>query len=161
MKGAGELVIYIDYDGVLHHENVLWHPRIGAYLSAPKEYVLFQHTQPLEQMLEPYPEIRIVLSTSWVRRYECTKSAKNLPPSLRERVVRATFHRRMNKEGFAAAPRGMQVWSDVLRRKPRAWLALDDDSLNWPAWCRENYPALTSMSASVTQPCSQIANKSS
>jgi hypothetical protein len=31
----------------------------------------------------------------------------------------------------------MQVWSDVLRRKPSAWLALDDDCLDWPAWCRE------------------------
>lgn len=43
----------------------------------------------------------------------------------------------MDPEQFAAAPRGMQVWSDVLRRKPDAWLALDDDWLHWPAWCRE------------------------
>jgi len=31
----------------------------------------------------------------------------------------------------------MQVWSDVLRRKPADWLALDDDYLDWPAWCRD------------------------
>lgn len=33
----------------------------------------------------------------------------------------------------------MQVWSDVLRRRPRDWLAVDDDFLHWPAWCRDKY----------------------
>ena len=23
-----------------------------------------------------------------------------------------------------------------MRRKPRDWLAIDDDYLHWPAWCR-------------------------
>jgi hypothetical protein len=45
----------------------------------------------------------------------------------------------MHEESFTAAPRGMQVWSDVLRRQPRDWLALDDDYLHWPAWCRDKY----------------------
>ena len=43
----------------------------------------------------------------------------------------------MNLAEFAAALRGMQVWADVLRRKPQAWLALDDDDEGWPTWCRE------------------------
>ena len=135
--GRNGLILYLDFDGVLHHENVLWHPRLGAYLSAPEGYTLFQHALLLEQLLEPYPEVRIVLSTSWVRRYGCSRTAKNLRPSLRARVIGATFHSRMEKEPFLAAPRGMQVWSDVLRRKPRDWLALDDDYLHWPAWCRD------------------------
>jgi hypothetical protein len=33
----------------------------------------------------------------------------------------------------------MQVWGDVERRKPRAWLALDDDHRNWPAWALDSY----------------------
>lgn len=137
--GRNELILYLDYDGVLHHENVLWHPSIGAYLSAPEGYVLFQHSALLEQLLEPYPEVRIVLSTSWVRRYGCSSSAKQLGPALRQRVIGATFHSKMNEEEFAAAPRGMQVWGDVYKRKPRDWLASDDDYLHWPAWCREKY----------------------
>ena len=43
----------------------------------------------------------------------------------------------MHEESFAAAPRGLQIWSDVLRRQPRDCLALDDDYLHWPAWCRD------------------------
>lgn len=138
-RGHSGLILYLDFDGVLHHENVLWHPRLGAYLSAPEGYTLFQHALLLEQLLEPYPEVRIVLSTSWVRRYGCARAAKNLRPSLRARVVGATFHSRMDEESFVAAPRGVQVWSDVVRRQPRDWLALDDDYLNWPEWCQDRY----------------------
>ncbi|MFC5431081.1 HAD domain-containing protein [Paraburkholderia denitrificans] len=32
----------------------------------------------------------------------------------------------------------MQIWSDVLRRKPKAWLALDDDDSGWPEWCPDS-----------------------
>ena len=139
MKGRGERLLYLDFDGVLHHENVLWHPKIGAYMSAPDGYVLFQHAELLERMLAPYPEIQIVLSTSWVRRYGCARSAKQLRPSLRRRVIGATFHSKMNKFEFAEKPRGLQVWEDVLKRRPRNWLALDDDWLDWPGCCIDNY----------------------
>lgn len=139
MNGCDKLVLYLDFDGVLHHENVLWHPRVGAYLSAPEGYVLFQHAELLEKMLEPYPQVQIVLSTTWVRRYGCTKAAKNLRPALRARVIGATFHSRMNQDEFAVMPRGMQVWQDVVRRKPRAWLALDDVHEGWPAQALPHY----------------------
>ena len=69
-QGAGELILCLDFDGVLHHENYLWSPRSGPYLKAPKEYVLFRHSALLVEMLDPYPQVKIVLRTSWVRRYE-------------------------------------------------------------------------------------------
>ena len=139
MKGRGALVLYVDYDGVLHHENVLWHPKIGAYLSAPDGFVLFQHAELLEQLLVPYPEVQIVLSTSWVRRNGCAKSAKQLRPALRSRVIGATFHSKMNEFEFSQKSRAMQVWEDVIKRQPRAWLALDDDWVDWPYWCLDRY----------------------
>lgn len=138
-RGAGELILYLDFDGVLHHENVMWHHHRGAYLKAPAQYSLFQHAPLLEELLAPYPKICIVLSTSWARVYGCDKAAKRLPLSLRQRVIGATFHSRMYEQGFIDAPRGMQVWSDVTRRQPRDWLALDDDYLHWPKWCLDNY----------------------
>lgn len=138
-RGRNELILYLDFDGVLHHENALWHPRKGAYLSAPPGYVLFQHVELLQQILAPYPEVRIVLSTSWVRAYGCYGAAKRLPPSLRSRVIGATFHSAMIEQSFVDAPRGMQVWRDVQRRQPRDWIALDDDYLNWPGWCRDKF----------------------
>lgn len=133
-KGRGEPVLYLDFDGVLMHENVLWHPRRGAYLHAPEQYRLFQHAALLEEMLWPYPTIQVVLSTSWVLQYRCAGAAKRLPCGLRVRVVGATYHSEMRKEAFRMLPRGEQVTQDVLRRRPGAWLALDDDPTGWPEW---------------------------
>ena len=138
MKGFREHVLYLDFDGVLHHERVLWHPKVGPYMSAPERYKLFMHVNLLEELLEPYPQILIVLSTSWAKRYGVVHAAKNLSPSLRNRVIGGTWHSRMNSDEFMEKPRGVQIYEDTLRRKPRAWLALDDDYENWPEHCIGN-----------------------
>ncbi len=63
-RGRGELVLYLDFNGVLHHENCLCHPRKGPYLCAPAGHTLFQHVALLQELLFAYPDVRIVLSTS-------------------------------------------------------------------------------------------------
>lgn len=137
-KGAGAAVLYLDFDGVLHHENVLWHPRRGAYLHAGPQHSLFQHAPLLTQLLEPHPDVLIVLSTSWVLQYGVTGAAKRLPDGIRARVVAATYHTAMQRDAFRALPRGQQVYEDVLRRRPGAWLALDDVDEGWPSHVREH-----------------------
>jgi hypothetical protein len=88
----------------------------------------------LEQLLAPYPLLKIVLSTSWVLRYGYSATAKRLPKNLRDRAIGATFHsRHMHLDDFRWMPRGQQVVEDVLRRRPREWLALDDNEEGWPA----------------------------
>ncbi|MGX5652719.1 HAD domain-containing protein [Hydrogenophaga borbori] len=136
-RGYGEPVVYLDYDGVLHHENVFWDPRRGAY-AGPPGFQLFEHAELLEKLLAPYPAVRIVLSTSWVRTYGCSGSAKRLPFGLRDRVVGATFHSKMSEPDFVAKPRGLQVTEDVMRRRPSAWMALDDVDEGWPGSVRSN-----------------------
>lgn len=132
MKGTNEFVLYLDFDGVLHHENCLWHPEKGAYLCAPSRYSLFQHSTLLEQTLEPFPEVNIVLSTSWLIRYGFDATTKRLTLPLQARVIGGTFHSRaMHEDEFRSMPRGQQVHEDVLRRRPRNWLALDDDAHGW------------------------------
>ena len=132
LRGRGELVLYLDYDGVLHHEDVRWHPRRGVYLNAPAGFTLFQHAPLLEALLEPYPDVRIVLSTSWVRALGYIRAVKRLPPGLQARVIGATYHSKMHERAFAMLPRGVQVLDDVERRAPKDWLALDDDGSGWP-----------------------------
>lgn len=132
LRGLDEVVLYLDFDGVLHHEDVWWHPRRGAFIKTPG-YLLFEHVHLLEKTLAPYPEVQIVLSTSWVRVRRFSRAVKRLTPGLRERVVGATFHTRMNREFFEGLPRGAQVLNDVERRRPRLWLALDDDAEGWPS----------------------------
>jgi hypothetical protein len=73
-----------------------------------------------------------VLSTSWVRVFRFSTSAKRLPLALRERVIGATFHSRMNREVFEQKPRYLQILEDAARRKPLDWLAIDNDAAGWP-----------------------------
>lgn len=133
-RGRDGLVLYLDFDGVLHHQNCLWHPKKGAYLHAPAGYKLFQHAELLAELLEPFPEVQIVLSTSWALQYGLAGAAKRLPAELRDRVIGGTFHsRHMPRQQFQyETPRGLQVYEDVLRRRPRDWLALDDNVDGWP-----------------------------
>ena len=135
-KGQGASVLYLDYDGALHHENCWMDPKRGPYLQAPERYVLFQHVDLLLELLAPYPSVRIVLSTSWVRRFGIAGTTKWLPASLRERVIGATYLSRRAREGSAPVTRGEQVTQDVLRRRPANWFAIDDDQIGWPEWAR-------------------------
>lgn len=92
---------------------------------------LFERAPLLESLLAPYPDVKIVLSTSWVRTYGCCGVAKHLPPGLRDRVIGATFHRKMKSDQFIDLLRGEQVIADVSRREPSVWLALDDADKGW------------------------------
>lgn len=104
-KGRGQPVLYLDFGGVLMLENVLWRPRRDAYLHAPPGYRLFQRAGLLAEMLQPYPGIRVVLSSSRTRQQGCSGVAKRLPSGVRSPVIRATCHSRMPSRGKNCAGR--------------------------------------------------------
>jgi hypothetical protein len=52
----------------------------------------FSSTVFLAEALRAVPDVRIVLSTSWVWRYGLAKTTKDLPPELRSRVIGATWN---------------------------------------------------------------------
>jgi hypothetical protein len=138
-RHIGGEVLFVDADGVLHPSSVYYKRGAGPFLSDMPGHTLFEHAQLLEDELAPYPSVRIVFSTSWIVRYRGSidRVASQLTPGLQSRIIGATYHSRMHIESFVTSPRGMQVWSDVQRRHPSAWLALDDDDVGWPAWCRD------------------------
>ncbi|TDP60449.1 HAD domain-containing protein [Roseateles toxinivorans] len=144
-RGHGQLLVYVDLDGVVHHEAVYVSPSRGIYIdpSQAPGRVLFEWVDILVELLDPYPDIQLVLSSSWCRRPGYARTLERLPKELRHRFVGGTFHRRIHGSDpgtewvFANTPRGEQIWADVLRRQPLDWLALDDDGDRWPAWCRD------------------------
>ncbi len=128
LAGRGQPLLYLDFDGVLHHEDVWRHPRRGVYFGPLGEgHEFFEHAERLAEVLAPFPQVRIVLSTSWVRMLGFERAKRQLPAVLQARVIGATHHSAMPQDVFANMPRGEQVLSDVRRRKPSAWVALDDD----------------------------------
>ena len=135
------VVLYLDLDGVVHHEAVYWHARRGIYMH-PTEALgrtLFEWLPQLQDALAPYPDVSLVLSSSWCIRPGYGKTLKRLPESLRNRFIGGTFHKRlhgadaMTTADFRRTSRGQQILADVTRRQPRQWLALDDDTDDWPS----------------------------
>jgi hypothetical protein len=129
--------MYLDFDGVLQDDVVYWHPKRGIFMSTPNR-TLFEWSHILEELVEPFPNVQIILSTSWVRvrSYEFAKS--KLPISLQQRVVGATFHNReMQKIEFDHMPRWQQISSDAKRRNLQNWFAIDNDCRGWPEQYRD------------------------
>jgi hypothetical protein len=124
-------VLYLDLDGVLHPEDVWRAPGRLPFVRSPAGHELFEHAGLLVELLAPYPAVRIVLSTSWVRVLGYRRTIAFLLPALRVRCIGATWHRRMSPNQFEHTSRGEQVLDDVARRTPKMWLAIDDDQEGW------------------------------
>lgn len=126
------MIIYLDFDGVLHHENVVWIHGKGIQMAEPG-HALFEWEPILVELLEPYPAVKIVLSTSWVRVKSFSYASGRLSPALRNRIIGSTFHSRlMDRNEFSRLARGAQIVADATRRQASEWLALDDDGEDWP-----------------------------
>lgn len=133
-------VIYLDFDGVLHPDEAYQDDKGRVYLRGPGQ--LFEHAPVLVDALAPYPDARIVLSTSWVRMKGYGWVLKRLPEGLRTRVIGATWHSSVGKDWdklqwWKNASRYQQILHDVQRRHPAQWFAIDDDLEGWPDSDRE------------------------
>lgn len=141
-RGYKKPLLYLDFDGVLHPELVLRSRKRGIHLAPGLEHhSLFENVHILVEELRPYPQVLIILSTSWVRVLGFTGAAGYLPMRLKERVVGATFHSAMRKDWFITLPRAQQVMRDVSTREPAAWVAIDDDVADWPEQASANFVA--------------------
>lgn len=129
------MILMLDYDGVLHPS--------GVYRSAgemtidgmtiengPPGATLFMWAGILEEALRLFPQVRIVLSTSWVNVFGYEKAKASLPPSLQEKVIGATYDHRL--DGGIYPPwtyrhRYEQIARYANRNALTEWIAIDDN----------------------------------
>lgn len=157
--------LMLDYDGVLHPSDVNRDPKTGRiYLGAGLEddgsHTLFEHAELLVRLLDEIEasgetQVRIVLSTSWVRVISFSKAKRRLPESLQRRVIGATYHTAMendfqsrdlysssytNNSVFLSMTRCQQIARYCERHKLREseWIAIDDDDHRWLPEYRDN-----------------------
>lgn len=131
------MVCYCDFDGVTHDDAVYSSRHGDIHIRTPGR-TLFEWLPILEELLAPYPDVKIVLSTSWVRFMGFEFAKSRLTASLQSRVIGATFDNRVTqKYDFDGMSRGQQICADVERRMPARWFAIDNEEKNWPAWCRD------------------------
>lgn len=123
-------ICYLDFDGVLHSSEVFLSRRLGIHMQAPGR-ALFEWAPILAELMEPYPDVSIVLSTSWVGEWGEEFARSVLPPGLQHRVIGATYTP-YNLKYFDAWARGRQVTSDATARRIDSWFAIDDDDRGWP-----------------------------
>jgi hypothetical protein len=143
-------ICYLDFDGVLHDSSVWLTHDQGIVIDTPGRR-LFEWEFILVDLLTPYPDVRIVLSTSWVTAKGFNFAKGRLNSLIRTRVVGATFDERlMSDEEFKMKPRGAQIAADVGRRQPVDWFAIDDDGFGWPAWAQDKL-VLTKGGAGLTE----------
>ena len=129
-------------------------PAIGLHLRAWGHH-LFERAPLLDELMAPYDDIKIVLSTTWVAARSFEFARDQLPDGLRSRVIGATYTAE-NLKYFGAWPRGRQVASDVLHRKPGKWFAIDDDDSGWPTSARPRL-ILVDANAGISTPQAQAA----
>ena len=138
-KGAGSYgrrqrdarlpTLYLDYDGVLHPDEVY---RVGKQIVLRMDgFALFEWGSILEMLVAPYPQLQIVLSSSWVRVVGFDDALARLPQGIQRRVVGATWHRH-GPRGWEYLTRYEQIHRNVERHRHQRWLAIDDDGAGWP-----------------------------
>ena len=135
-------ILFLDYDGVLHADDVY---RNKSGIALKSGGTLFEHAAILaeaiehfsEQKNEPHPNVEIVLSTSWVRELGFERAKKYLPPSLQSRVTGATYHSSFELEDGLQTPwvllnRYEQIARHVMKHRTTDWIAVDNDNEGWP-----------------------------
>ncbi|PVY28264.1 hypothetical protein C7413_11673 [Paraburkholderia silvatlantica] len=117
--------LFVDYDGTLH----AGHAYIGdkGKITLDSGRPLFEFAPILAEILQPYPAVEIVLTTSWLQRLPTTQVTAYLPPDLARRVVDTT---RDMKPRFSYLRNGSGrtdvIASYAMGKGLRNWLALDD-----------------------------------
>lgn len=131
------MILFLDFDGVLHHSDVFLSKKPGHMAELPdnliaKGYRLFQHAGILDAALEPYPDLKIVLSTSWAHKWGWERASTKLPDGLMCRVIGQTNYK--YGDWMDGRCRGQQVQDHAksMGLKFSEWVAIDDDVAGWP-----------------------------
>jgi hypothetical protein len=136
------MILFLDFDGVLHPDAV--YLRLNGEIELRAPGALFMWAPALADALEAHPQIHIVLSTSWARNLGYHTARKALPVELRQRVIGATWHSAMGRGWPDYIPwddqtRFQQIAAYLSRLEaPMPWLAIDDDAEGWPETQREH-----------------------
>ena len=112
------MILFLDFDGVLHEDPCF------------DEQRLFARAPGLAQALEPFPEVRIVLSTSWRSKSTLAQMTQPLPPALQARVIGATPLATAPDTPAALRPYRRHAecatWLRAQGHQDTPWFALDD-----------------------------------
>ena len=117
------MILFLDFDGVLHP----WDPKIQL-----NEKQMFSLKPLLENTLRSFPDVEIVITSSWRQKYSLEKLRRLFSPEFASRIIGVTPPTRRDERGrYPNGCRGQEIlqWLYQNRRNVDQWLALDD--LEW------------------------------
>ncbi|MGF6572563.1 hypothetical protein SAMN05443245_4614 [Paraburkholderia fungorum] len=128
--------LFVDFDGTLHVGN--------AYIDDAEEITLDTGRQLLEfapllsELLAPFPDVQIVLTTSWARRLPEDRVIGYLPLELRARVIGTTGSIKPRRSYVLdGTERTDVITSYAYGKRLKHWLALDDSVFGVERFGRE------------------------
>lgn len=117
------MILFLDFDGVLHP----WDPKTQL-----SEQQMFSLKPLLENTLRTFPNVEIVITSSWRQKYSLEKLRHLFSPEFSQRIIGVTPPSRRDKRGrYPNGCRSQEIlqWLYQNRRNVDQWLALDD--LEW------------------------------
>lgn len=142
------MILFLDFDGVLHTDEVfvtdcdqaeieLLTDHARLFLTDDNKLVtgtnLFEHAERLAGVLEQFPNVQIVISSTWRLYFSQEQLLKFLPPSLARRVVGQTpLIYKLEWGGWFQREREI---SEYLNKYSKgecsvSWIVLDDKQLS-------------------------------
>ena len=117
--------LFVDYDGTLHSGHALLDT--DGHVTLESGRPLVEYAPLLVEMLEPYPAVQIVLTTSWLQTLSTEKVVSYLPQKLAQRVVDTTKDRRPRFSYMQnGSGRTDVITSYAFGKRLKNWLAIDD-----------------------------------
>lgn len=115
------MILFLDFDGVLHG------------LGRP----LFEHLVRFEAFLREFPEIEIVISSSWREDHSLAALRKFFSNDLHARIIDTTPIITTKTPPYPRHVRHLEIQQYVTTKvlEPQQYLALDDDPVLFPADC--------------------------
>jgi hypothetical protein len=117
--------LFVDFDGTLHVGNAYIDENDEISLDTGRP--LLEFAELVVELLAPYPEVEIVLTTSWARRLPAEHVIAYLPPELRPRVVGTTSNIKPRRSYVLdGSERTHIITSYAYGKRLKHWLAIDD-----------------------------------
>jgi len=110
-----KMILFLDFDGVLHPTT-----NISKY---------FSRLPHLEEVLRDFPDIQIVLTTTWRTAEDMRDLKQHFSPDIAERIIGTTEE--IEVDSFQ---RYKEILDFLKKNKlnNKAWVALDDQAFNFP-----------------------------
>lgn len=145
------MIIFLDFDGVLHGNdaglelNVRDEASMQSLTDEQRRFItrdgrlivgknLFEHADRLAMALEPFPDVQIVITSTWRIHFEPESIKSFLPAALADRVIGIT-PQVFSRDGVSQRLREIDLYFGRNNLVLEPWIALDDQG--WLFFCGE------------------------